>query len=121
MNPNPTPTPTPTPTPLPLTPTPTPTPNSNPKQTVTISGFGSILLLEPLRNTHAAGTSVEFLPTSPPASPVAAVEEEVKGPGPAEGGDSAVSGDKGDEEAFMITMIVTLVLLCLLLTLTPNP
>ena len=39
-------------------------------------------------------------------------------PGPAEGGDSAVSGDKGDEEAFMITMIVTLVLLCLLLTLT---
>ena len=39
--------------------------------------------------------------------------------GPAEGGDAAVgSGDKGDEEAFMITMIVTLVLLCLLLTLT---
>lgn len=83
-------------------------------ETVTISGFGSILLLEPLRNTHAAGTSVEFLPTSPPASPVAAVEEEVKGPGPAEGGDSAVSGDKGDEEAFMITMIVTLVLLFIL-------
>jgi len=85
------------------------------QETVTISGFGSILLLEPLRNTHAAGTSVSFLPSSPPASPVAAVEEEVKNPGgPAEGGDSAVSGDKGDEEAFMITMIVTLVLLFIL-------
>jgi hypothetical protein len=84
------------------------------QETVTINGFGSILLLEPLRNTHAAGTSVTFDGGSPPSPPLAAVEEEVKNPGPAEGGDAAVSGDKGDEEAFMITMIVTLVVLFIL-------
>ena len=72
------------------------------QEAITIYGFGSILLAAPLQYNHAAGEAVTFLPSSPPMAPVADVAEQVLGGA----GDSAISDSSGDEEAFMVTMIV---------------